>query len=349
MTRRENVLRAIRFEGPETIPMAFHINAACWHHYDQDALQDLMEAHPVLFPGFTRQPTVSPRYGLNARRDEPYTDPWGCVWATNDDGITGAVHGHPLSDWDRLDTYMPPDPATTDGTFPLDWEGIAEGVRRRRKSGQLIAGGLPHGHTFLRLQDIRGYENLIFDMADNRPELRRLIAMVEEFNYQFVMRWMALEPDMMTYAEDLGMQVGPMLSPKHFRAYIKPVYERLMKPARERGCIVHMHSDGDIRTLVDDLIDDGVEVINLQDLVNGIDWIAERFAGTTCVELDIDRQAITPYGSPAQIDALIREEVTKLGSKAGGLMMVYGLYPGVPLENAKAVMDAMETYAAYYA
>ena len=65
--------------------------------------------------------------------------------------------------------------------------------------------------------------------------------------------------------------------------------------------------------------------------------------------MDIDRQAITPYGSPAQIDALIREEVTKLGSKAGGLMMVYGLYPGVPLENAKAVMDAMETYAAYYA
>lgn len=47
-------------------------------------------------------------------------------------------------------------------------------------------------------------------------------------------------------------------------------------------------------------------------------------------------------------DALIREEVEKLGSRQGGLMMVYGLYPGVPLENAKAVMDAMERYAAYY-
>jgi hypothetical protein len=27
-----------------------------------------------------------------------------------------------------------------------------------------------------------------------------------------------------------------------------------MAPAREAGCIVHMHSDGDIRTLVDDLM-----------------------------------------------------------------------------------------------
>jgi len=28
--------------------------------------------------------------------------------------------------------------------------------------------------------------------------------------------------------------------------------------------------------------------------------------------------------------------------------MIYGLYPGVPLENAGAIMDAMERYAAFY-
>jgi hypothetical protein len=53
MTYRENVLRAIRFETPEYIPMTFHINAACWHSYPQDALQELMASHPLLFPGFT--------------------------------------------------------------------------------------------------------------------------------------------------------------------------------------------------------------------------------------------------------------------------------------------------------
>ena len=100
--------------------------------------------------------------------------------------------------------------------------------------------------------------------------------------------------------------------------------------------------------LVDDIVGAGVEVINLQDLVNGIDWIANRFRGKICVELDIDRQRITPYGTPAQIDALIREEVEKISTKEGGLCMIYGLYPGVPIENAKAVMDAMEKYAFYY-
>jgi hypothetical protein len=349
MNDKENLLRAVRFETPERIPMTFHINDACWNHYDQEALKDLMEEHSLLFPDYERPAgTVVPQYGLCARKDEPYTDPWGCVWETTDDGITGAVRGHPLADWADFDDYHAPSPNETNGTTPVDWAETRRNVQRARDNGDLVRGGLPHGHTYLRLQDIRGYENLTFDMADDDPRLPELIRMVSDFNYDYVMKWMELEPDLMSYPEDLGMQVGPMLSPDAFRKYIKPVYERLMQPARVAGCIVHMHSDGDIRSLVDDLIDGGVEVINLQDLVNGIDWIADRFPGRVCVDLDIDRQKITRFGSPEQIDDLIRREVETIGTPQGGLTMIYGLYPGVPLENARALMDAMERYAGYY-
>jgi len=65
MDQRVNMLRAIRFEQPDCIPMCFHINAACWHHYEQQALQDLMAEHSFLFPNFTRQKKVKPHYGLN--------------------------------------------------------------------------------------------------------------------------------------------------------------------------------------------------------------------------------------------------------------------------------------------
>ena len=348
MTRREAVLRAIRFERPDYIPMTFHINAACWHHYDQSALQDMIEAHPFLFPGFKRRDRVVPEYGLNQRKDAPYADPWGCLWQTTEDGITGSVHQHPLADWGMLSGYHAPDPETTDGTFPVDWPAVRQQVNRLRRRGELIQGGLPHGHTFLRLQDIRGYEPLIFDMLDGSPELAVLIRMVEDFNLQVIQKWLQMEPDIMAYPEDLGMQAGPMLSPEIFRAIMKPVYQRLMAPARDQGCIVHMHSDGDIRTLLADLLDGGVDVINLQDLVNGIDWIAETLAGRVCIDLDVDRQAITPRGTPRQIHDLIRQEVEKLGSRQGGLMLIYGLYPGIPLDNINALMDAMETYTGYY-
>ncbi len=349
MNRRDNTLRAIRFEEPEYIPMTFHINDACWHHYDQGALKDLMEAHPLLFPDYERESgEIKPSYLLNARKDTSYTDPWGCKWLTSDDGITGSVCEHPLESWDDLSSYKIPNANETDGTYPVNWDDVRRRVKEAKQSGTLVIEGLPHGHTFLRLQDIRGYTNLIMDMVDEDLNLMRLIEMVSDFNLGVIHHWLELDPDVIGYPEDLGMQVGPMLSPALLRKYIKPVYRRLMQPARDKNVVVHMHCDGDIRTLVDDLIECGVDVLNLQDLVNGIDWIADRLVGRICVHLDIDRQRITPYGTAHQIDQLIRQEVEKLGSKKGGLMMVYGVYPGVPVENIKAVMDAMEKYMTYY-
>lgn len=329
--------------------MDFHINSACWHHYPQDALQELMASHSLLFPGFEKSSEkVVPEYEPWERAGESYVDGWGCLRETTDDGIVGTVTKHPLESWDNFESYSPPDPNRNSGLGPVNWDQVCEDLRKAKEQGYLATGGLRHGHTFLQLADIRGYENLIFDMVDEEPRLYGLIQMVEDFNMAIVRHYIDFGAEWMRYPEDLGMQVGPMLSPEQFRKYIKPSYKRLMEPALEAGCVVHMHSDGDIRELVDDLIDSGVEVINLQDLVNGIDWIVEHLAGRISIDLDIDRQEVTRFGSPAQIDDLIREEVEKLGSREGGLMMIYGLYPGVPLDNVKALMDAMEKYATYY-
>lgn len=351
MDARENILRAVRFGHPESIPMIFHINPACWHHYPKGSLQDLMEAHPNLFPDFQRSSEpVEPDYPPYARAGVSFTDPWGCVWQTTDDGITGTVTRHPLESWRDFDTYLPPDPDRFDHWGPIDWSKKAQEASQLGFKRQIAAGEIGHGHTFLKLTDLRGYQNLLYDMADEEPRLGRLIALLEEFNLGLVRNYIReARVEWMGYGEDLGMQIGPMLSPDHFRKYIKPSYRRIVQPAREAGCVIHMHSDGDIRLLVEDLIDVGFDVLNLQDLVNGIDWIEENLAGKVCVDLDIDRQQITYAGTPEQIDALIREEVEKLGSKQGGLMMIYGLYPGVPLANVQALMDAMQRYMGCYA
>ena len=152
----------------------------------------------------------------------------------------------------------------------------------------------------------------------------------------------------MKYPEDLGMQFGPMLPSDLFRKYIKPCYEKIMQPALDAGIPIHMHSDGDIRTLADDLVSSGVEILNLQDSVNGIDWIAGKFRGKLCVEVDIDRQRVTPFGSPEDIHRMVHEIVSKISIPEGGLCLIYGLYPGIPLKNVEALMDAMEKYAFYY-
>src|SRR3990172_7196989 len=332
--RYENLLRTVRFERADYIPMDFHINSACRHHYPADALAELMARHPMLFPGFDgsaidAEPELSPW----EKAGERYIDGWGCVWETTDDGIVGMVTQHPLESWDKFESYAAPDADTTLRLGPANWDSVAMRSRRPRAVGRLANDSLQHGHTFQTLADIRGYENLLLDMADDEPRLRKLMEMVEEFNLGVVNRCVAIGAEWMGYPDDLGMQAGPMLSPEHFRKYIKPSYQKLIKPARRTGCIIHIHSDGDIRALADDLIDCGPDVLNIQDLVNGIDWIAERLKGRVWIDLDIDRGPGTRVGSPADIDALIREEVQKLGSAQGGLMMIYGVYPDVPPEN----------------
>ena len=183
------------------------------------------------------------------------------------------------------------------------------------------------------------------DLSEEEEDTLDLLNRLGEFNLAQIRHFLKADVDMIRIPEDLGMQNGPMLSPAMFREYIKPIYQRMLEPVRQAGKIIHMHSDSDIRTLVDDIIDGGVDVINLQDRVNGVDWIGKKFRGKTCVDLDIDRQKITPFGTPAEIDAYIRYCVETVGCKEGGLLMIYGLYPGVPLSTVKALMDAMKKYA----
>ena len=349
MTLRENMLKAINFETPDYIPVNMFISPACWNAYPQEFLFEIMETHPILFPGFIRtKDPVIPELHPVCMASKPYTDDFGCVWETTVDGIMGTVVKHPLEAWENYSVYKKPDPEKCTGMGEIDWSLQRMNVQAAKNNGEFTLYGLKHGHTFLQLCDMRGYQNLMYDFSDDDARIYELISLVEEFNTYIVKQYTDMEVDMISYAEDLGMQTGPMISPEHFKKFIKPSYSRLMKLAKDKGIRIHMHSDGDIKTLADDLIDGGVEVINLQDLVNGIDWIAEKFSGKVCVDLDIDRQSITPRGTPKQIEALIKEEVIKIGSKSGGMMLTYGLYPNVPHSNIKALMDTLEKYICYY-
>jgi uroporphyrinogen decarboxylase len=350
MTPRENMIRCARFDYPESIPVSMGIGNSCWTHYDRHELWEHMADHPILFPDFVRPgDSWTPSYVPWRRADKPYTDSWGCVWNTTEDGITGGVVEHAIPDWSKLTTYIPPSPENHNGWGGIDWNEIRGALETAHNLGHLAAGSLRHGHTFLTLTYIRGYEHAIYDMADNEPALRSLLSIIEAFNLGLVQRFLDAGIDWMGYPEDLGMQCGPMLSPTYFEKYIVPIYRRLIAPARKAGAVIHMHSDGDIRELCENLIDVGIEVLNLQDLVNGIDWIRDHLKGRICIDLDIDRQNITRFGSPSRIAEHVAKIVETLGDPAGGLMLKFGLFHGTPIENVKAVMDAMEKASTFFA
>lgn len=345
---RENTLRAYRFQTPEWIPIIAGFSSIMWANNDPEAIEDLLVSHPILFPGYKRGTAGRVETRPDMLAGAPYTDGWGSVWETSITGMTGLTTGHPLADWSAFDELTIPDPDCHDGKFALNWGKVNASVLRARDEDRLVRFELPHGHTYLRLQDLRGFENLVYDMMDDDPRLWKLIDLIEKINLSVIDRYLALQPDILGIPEDLGAQDRLAISPKLFRKYIKPSYLRLTDRIKSHGVLVHEHSDGHILEIVDDLVDAGGDILNLQDLVNGIDNIASCVKGRLAIDLDIDRQIITVTGSRQDIDDHIHECVAKLGSKAGGLSMFYQPWPPTSVENMRHTFDALEKYCFYY-
>ncbi|MHB8963373.1 MAG: uroporphyrinogen decarboxylase family protein [Saccharofermentanales bacterium] len=351
MNQKENIMKAWTRTKPEWIPISSGLPYLDWKSfgYDADELERVCIRHDILFPGY--------EHGFLARNHEyvqtgfpdltagkPYVDYWGCKWETSITGMVGAVTVHPLENWDSFKGFCAPDPDDNDGLRKISWQAIEDASRSPNRNDIFLSAGLPHGHTFLRVQDLRGYMNFIYDMADEEPLIDELLDMVCDFNLKIINRFLTYKPDCISIPEDLGMQNTPMLSVEQFRKYIAPRYEKMTKPIKAAGVIVHEHSDGYIMDLMDDIIKTGGTVINMQDLVNGIDNIEKHVKGRISIDLDIDRQNITVFGTPKDIDDHIKECVSKLGTHEGGLSLTYQPWPPISATNLDAVFTAMEKY-----
>ena len=349
LTDRENYLRTAAFEGGEWIPCSIYIPPASWVSLREE-LEGVIARHPILFPGFKPGQHDYDHWdpGPAHREGERFRDAWGCVWDNAWGGLEGQVVEHPLADWGALAAWQPPDPMVTGDRGPANWAAERERIAKAREAGRLTAGGVPHGFLFMRLWYLRGFDNLMMELAEEPADLARLIEMVVAHNERIVREWLDMGVDMVDFGEDLGAQRASLVSPAMFRKWIAPGYRRLMQPCREAGAQVYLHSDGYIMELVDDLIASGVTILNPQDLCNGIDDLAQQVKGRVCISLDVDRQKIVPFGSRKEIRELIREEVMKLGSRQGGLMFVAGIYPPTPAENVDALCCALEEFRTYW-
>ncbi|MBD3291996.1 MAG: hypothetical protein GF393_03670 [Armatimonadia bacterium] len=183
----------------------------------------------------------------------------------------------------------------------------------------------------------------MMDIADREPRLDTLIEMVLEQNMRVVEKYLELGVEYMSFGDDLGNQVNLPISPASWREYIGPCYEQLYGPIRDAGAHVYMHSDGDIRAIIPDLVSYGVTMINPQIRANTLGDLERICKGKVAVALDLDRQ-LFPFATPEEIDAHIKEAVETLALPEGGLRVSAEVAADVPLENIDAICTAFERY-----
>ena len=318
MNEAQDRIKSIRMEHPDRIPLEAGVLPAVWMKYGKE-FHEIVRRHPLVFHGQGPEDGAYAETATGRYVEGEYVDAWGCVWSNIKTGMHAIVTGHPLP--------------------------TREAVRSLRIPEQ--DDNLPHGFMWLRLADMRGFDEIMIDFAEEPPELQMLIDKVLEYDLRQVKRKLEAlsEPGQIVYlGDDLGMQNSLAISPEKWRKYLKPCFVAIFKPFRAAGHHVYLHTDGHILEIIPDLVDCGVSIVNPQVGANDLDQLARICRGRVCVDLDLNRQKF-PFWTPSEIDAHIREAVEKLGSPEGGLWLKAEIGEDVPLENVEAICCAMEKYS----
>lgn len=333
MTSRERVRRAIHFDGPDRIPLFHGVLPAAIMEHGQPLL-DLLSEYPSDFGQAFGMPKIEHlpleyRSGTN-------TDGWGVTWENDRDGMLGIPVGHPLADWSAFGRWSPP--PNPDG----EWlAGFQKGLEESGHGHYAMLGGT---NLFERMQWLRGYENLMCDLALDAEEAYLLRDRIVDHTLEYILEAVKTDADGFHFGDDWGTQLSLITSPSTWRRFFKPAYARMFEPCRAAGKDVHFHSDGVTREIMRDLVDVGVNVLNVQHTIMDIREIASEFGGKVAFRSDLDRQHILPHGTRDEIRAHVKQVAEALGSRGGGLIGHGEIAPDVPLENIRTMLEAWREF-----
>ncbi len=68
--------------------------------------------------------------------------------------------------------------------------------------------------------------------------------------------------DILMLADDYGTQTSLMMSPTHFREFFKAPTQRLVDLGKHYDLKIMLHSDGNVRKLIPEFIEMGVDILN---------------------------------------------------------------------------------------
>jgi uroporphyrinogen-III decarboxylase len=249
----------------------------------------------------------------------------------------GQAVEHPLEDWAALEDYAAPDPMVGD-------DGVAYMEEVVRQDGHRHFVFVDGGELFQRMFFLRGMEDLLVDLLEDRQEVYALRDMITEFNVKRIQRWLETGVvDGVIFRDDWGTQAQLMVRPTVWRKVFDPAYRRIVETIRGGGAYASFHSDGVISEIIPDLVEMGWNELNPQVLLMGIEEMGRRYGGKVCFRADTDRQWTLPYGRPEDVRALVLRLFGAFGRHNGGYVGWGEMTSDVPLPNARAMLEAVHS------
>jgi len=181
---------------------------------------------------------------------------------------------------------------------------------------------------------------LMADMFEAHTDL--VIATLEKA------RALGIVPDGLFLVEDLGVNTGLMFSRKHYRALLHAAHRRLGDYLHRAGIAYFVHSDGDIRALIPDLIEAGVQVLQPLEAKIGLDVRALKREYGADLSFMGNIDATRMDGDARAVEAEIRD---KIGAAMQGGGYIYhsdhSVPPTVSWERYQWIIECVLRYGTY--
>jgi uroporphyrinogen decarboxylase len=332
LTRRERVRRALRGELVDRLPTQVGWTTAMGGRLAEHFCVDVGDL-PERFDNHLTRVDLSVEHRLSAD-GTTRTDWWGVGHDAAEEGYF--IRDCPLAADPDLDAFAWPDP----------WApGLLADAERTRASVCEDAFVIPNlGFAlFERAWSLRGFEQLLMDMATDPGYVAALLDRITDIQLALVSRYLAMGVDGGYFGDDYGAQTGLLVSPATWRSLVKPRLARLFAPFVERGLPVLMHSDGDIREILPDLVEIGLTALNpVQPEVLEHRRLRATFGARLAFYGGVSTQTVLPRGTPGQVREAVAACRAELAPDGTGLLLApsHRLMSDIPMANVEALLAA---------
>jgi uroporphyrinogen decarboxylase len=307
-----------------------------------------------LFPGCSHNWKIDNREVEGAWE---FTDEWGILHhRLRPGGFYYSMVHNPLADRELTPSDIR-DYSWPDASDPERIAGLSQLATEFRNAGKAVAlKGIMAG-IFEMAQRLRGMENLLLDMSTDESLAGSLFDKLLELKLSF---WKMALPqladvvDVIIEVDDYGTQTSQIISPSMFRNQIKPRLRQLF------GCLhslapqakIFFHSCGNIRPLLPDFIELGIDIINpVHTNAKGMEPLQlKRDFGKDIVFWGggIDTQQILPRGTPLEVKDAVHRAIDVFAPGGGYVFAtIHNIQADVPVRNLTAMWEALQEFGEY--
>ncbi len=350
MTPRENILKALRRDGFDNVPVDFVL---CDSQIE-DFKTNFGDSDYESYFGMSHRPfemNVKRNYTLGSDLFKRETLPDSTVFDEygigHSKGSSAAFHmtrmHHPLKGADLNEILDYPYP-----TVP-----VGELERVRKTVTDLHARGLA-SFAFMQMTVweaswyLRSMEELMIDMMMQDEKATALLDIITEFAISKAVTYAKAGVDILSLGDDIGTQTTIMIDVELWEIWLKTRLAKVIAAAKQvnPNIIIFYHSCGHITPFIDQLIEIGVEVLNpIQPECMSFDEVHDKFGDRLSFWGTLGTQELLPFGTKEEVYKTTLSRLNKCGEK-GGLVIgpTHMVEPEVPWENLTAIINGVKTF-----